>query len=290
MKFPPLLAELHALDYDTDEDDGLYFEPLSAFLPKKETKRWFRAWTGNPEADGSSLKVFAEDGAGGMTAFWQVLPDLPLLMQPVVFLGSEGERGVAARDFDDYLWLLAQGHAAAEAVSYPDDTRKRVKAFKRFAKQHAPSRKRPVSRIVAEAEAAFPTFRAWVNAQCADGDSTDAALAVCWRAVDEAVVDGVPQLIGSLRHEEWPAAMRLLHRLDEPAAASLCALKDENDLSPAAVAQALAALLPWLAQVHPSGERVLLERMIAVLAYAQSRSCRLRIQPGGQDGGAGSAV
>lgn len=283
MKFPPLLAALHALDYETDEDDGLYFEALTAFMPKKEVKRWFRAWTDNPEADGRCLKVFAEDGAGGLTAFWQVQADAPLLTQPVVFLGSEGEIGVAARDFEDYLWLLAQGHAAAEAVAGMDADRPRVKAFARFAKQHAPARKRSVARIVADAEAAFPMFRAWVIAQCDTGSADDSAsrgarLALRYWVVDDALADDVPQRLGCVRHDDWPAAAGLLLRLGAPLLASLLPVEGETRLSPKVVSETLASLLPWLVQEQPAAERVLLERMIAMLAYAQARQLSLLVK------------
>ncbi|GAA2605373.1 hypothetical protein GCM10010304_64130 [Streptomyces roseoviolaceus] len=35
--------------------------------------------------------------------------------RPVVFLGSEGDTAVVARDLNDFLWLLADGYGPLEA-------------------------------------------------------------------------------------------------------------------------------------------------------------------------------
>ncbi|MDJ0345135.1 hypothetical protein QMK19_31840 [Streptomyces sp. H10-C2] len=59
--------------------------------------------------NGDSFRVFGQDGTGGYAAFWLVRPGRSLVEQPVVFLGSEGDVGVVARDLAGYLWLLAEG-------------------------------------------------------------------------------------------------------------------------------------------------------------------------------------
>ncbi|MFX8266518.1 hypothetical protein ABTL47_19460, partial [Acinetobacter baumannii] len=59
--------------------------------------------------DGLSGARIRSDSGGGLAAIWLALPNRPLLEQPVVFLGSEGQRGVVACNFDEYLWLLAGG-------------------------------------------------------------------------------------------------------------------------------------------------------------------------------------
>ena len=163
---PELLSRLHRLDFDHADGDGIEFEPFDAFLPEDESIRWFKVWTGNPEADGRTLRVFGQDGTGGHAAFWLHRQDRPLLDQPIVFLGSEGAIGVVAKDFDDYLWLLASGHGPLEAVEYPDDGRPANAGFSTFAEGHAKSPQRPASVLLAEANAACPDFVEWVTAQC----------------------------------------------------------------------------------------------------------------------------
>jgi hypothetical protein len=56
---------------------------------------------------GDDFRVFGQNGAGGYAAFWLVRHDEDLADQPIVFLGSEGETAVVARDLPDVLRLLA---------------------------------------------------------------------------------------------------------------------------------------------------------------------------------------
>ncbi|MFF4453234.1 SMI1/KNR4 family protein [Streptomyces goshikiensis] len=108
-------------DY-ADGKTGGDFEPFPAFLSAAETTDWFQAWTGNSELDGNDFRVFGQDGTGGYAAIWLIRPGRPLAEQPVVFLGSEGETGVVARDLGDFLWLLADGFGPWEAAtSYEPD-------------------------------------------------------------------------------------------------------------------------------------------------------------------------
>ena len=93
-KFPEELAAALALPFVYDGGDGVDFEPFSAFLSAEETTDWFRAWTGNAELSGDDFRVFGQDGSGGYAAFWLIRQRSPLVDQPVVFLGSEGETGV----------------------------------------------------------------------------------------------------------------------------------------------------------------------------------------------------
>jgi hypothetical protein len=166
MIFPPMIAELHKLDFDYANGEGIDFEPYSSFLSPEETQSWFRAWTGNEQADGSKLLVFGQDGTGGYAAIWQIKEASTLLDQPVVFLGSEGEKGVVARSFAEYLWLLASGHGPFEAVAYPDDSKAANQTFTEFATAHTKSASRTPSKLLAEADAAYPTFKSWVESQC----------------------------------------------------------------------------------------------------------------------------
>lgn len=96
-------------------------------------------------------------------AFWLVRPgSVALTDQPVVFLGSEGEAVVVARDLADLLWMLAQGHGPVEAV-LPEWRRDDWSAVERpglvaIAERYAPGRRRPVQELVTAAQQEFPDF------------------------------------------------------------------------------------------------------------------------------------
>ncbi|MFI1311404.1 SMI1/KNR4 family protein [Streptomyces albidoflavus] len=159
-EFPAALAAALAGGFDYDDGDGVDFEPFPEFLSAGETAEWFRAWTGNPEVDGACFRVFGQDGTGGYAAFWLVREGRGLDEQPVVFLGSEGETGVVARDLADLLWLLAGGLGPREAAAgygaeggaRPDAAREAV------AERFAPGRRRGPVEVVAAAGAGFPGF------------------------------------------------------------------------------------------------------------------------------------
>lgn len=89
-----------------------------------------------------------------------------LLDQPVVFFGSEGEIGVVAYDFADYLWLLAGGVGPMEAVEHGADEAKPHAAFTALAIQHAPGAKKTPSEVLARARGVYPTFSDGFMAQC----------------------------------------------------------------------------------------------------------------------------
>lgn len=112
---PPALAALNELQ----ESDGLGDIDLE-MLSEIEVGGP-EAWTGNPAAE-HEFRVFAQDGSGGLVAFWVVHHEggvaKPLVEQPVVFLGSEGETGPVASDLADFLHLLAAGVGPYEVVEY----------------------------------------------------------------------------------------------------------------------------------------------------------------------------
>jgi hypothetical protein len=116
---PEALIEVYQGGFDYRNGAGVDFEPYPQFLTAAETAWWWRAWTGNPALNGAEFRVFGKDGSGGQAAFWLVRAGEPLTQQPVVFLGSEGETGVVARNLDGYLWLLAAGFGPYEATAYP---------------------------------------------------------------------------------------------------------------------------------------------------------------------------
>ncbi|MEZ4403246.1 MAG: hypothetical protein R3B06_24690 [Kofleriaceae bacterium] len=163
---PPLLRALNAIDVDYADGDGMDFEPYQEFQSAEDNAAWLRAWTGNPDVDGAEYRVFGQDGTGGYAALWLVKAGADLLEQPVVFFGSEGELGVVAACFADYLWLLAAGIGPMEAVAYgsgggaspqPD--------LAAFAEAHGGTPKLPVE-VLGAAAAAYPDFEASIRALC----------------------------------------------------------------------------------------------------------------------------
>ncbi|MND37855.1 hypothetical protein D3C80_285500 [compost metagenome] len=162
-QFPNLLTKLHQLEFDYADGDGIDFEPYQTFMSQNEANQWLKAWTGNSQADANSLLVFGQDGTGGYAAFWVINQDKNILDQPIVFLGSEGEIGVVAKDFSDYLWLLSQNHGPLESIEYPEDTSKINNNFLNFAKQNSKSISRSVSIIINDAQNSYPNFKDWIE-------------------------------------------------------------------------------------------------------------------------------
>ncbi|MEU7556450.1 SMI1/KNR4 family protein [Streptomyces sp. NPDC044571] len=167
-RFPAPLAAALTAPFDYENGDGIDFEPFDSFLSAAETADWFQAWTGNTELTGEEFRVFGQDGTGGYAAFWLLRPDRPLSGQPVVFLGSEGETGVVARDLGDFLWLLADGFGPLEAATtYAPDRLPRPDAARTaIAERHAPDRRKPAKTVIELAGREFPGFDETVMAFC----------------------------------------------------------------------------------------------------------------------------
>jgi hypothetical protein len=164
---PSPVRALHALEFDYADGDGIDFEPYGAFLSSSETSNWFKAWTGNAEVDGAEFRVFGQDGSGGYAAFWLVAAGRDVLQQPVIFLGSEGEKGVVAVNYDEYLWLLAGGIGPYEAVAYANELNGQPNlSFKRFAQKHASIDELSPAQVVAKGNSAYPGFRTWIESLC----------------------------------------------------------------------------------------------------------------------------
>lgn len=142
--------------------------PSRAFLPADETTDWFRAWTGNGELNGDDFRVFGQDGTGGYAALWLVRPGRALVEQPVVFLGSEGETGVVARNLGAFLWLLADGFGPGEAAtSYePDWVPHPNRELTAIAEQFAPDRRTSASSAIEQATQEFPDFDDYIMELC----------------------------------------------------------------------------------------------------------------------------
>lgn len=164
--FPEPLAKLNKLDFDYADGDGIDFEPYPEFLSSEETASWFQAWTGNDAADGSSFRVFGQDGTGGYAAFWITQPDKDLLSQPIVFMGSEGETGVVASDFHAYLWLLASGIGPYEAVAYPDLDRAPNAQCLAFARENSSLEPMEAKAVLEQARTKYPDFANQIESLC----------------------------------------------------------------------------------------------------------------------------
>ncbi|MFI1935815.1 SMI1/KNR4 family protein [Streptomyces purpureus] len=165
--FPPALAEVARVEFEYGEaGEGVDFEPYAAFDSAEETTDWLCHWTGNHELSGDAFRVFGQDGSGGLAAVWCVRPGRPLTEQPVVFMGSEGERGVVAGDLSGFLWVLADGFGPMEAALYPERTARPNADLAELAARHATTPRRPAREIIAEAQAEFPTFDEDMDALC----------------------------------------------------------------------------------------------------------------------------
>ncbi|MFF3689790.1 SMI1/KNR4 family protein [Streptomyces sp. NPDC002187] len=167
-QFPSALAAAMAVPFDYNDGEGVDFEPFPAFLSAEDTTDWFRAWTGNGELSGDDFRIFGQDGSGGYAAFWLIRPIRALVDQPVVFLGSEGETGVVARDLGDFLWLLADGLGPWEAATpYESDRVPRPnQELTVIAERFAPERRRSAAAVIEQATREFPDFDDTVMELC----------------------------------------------------------------------------------------------------------------------------
>lgn len=164
--FPPALADVARVEFDYDDGEGVDFEPYDAFDSAEETTDWLRNWTGNHELDGAAYRVFGQDGTGGLAALWCVRQGRPPAEQPVVFLGSEGERGVVAANLSDFLWVLADGLGPMEVVEYDQYEARVNAALTELAERHATTPRRTTRDIVTSARAEFPAFSEDIDALC----------------------------------------------------------------------------------------------------------------------------
>ncbi len=164
--FPDIVKKLHAIEIDYDDGDGIDFEPFDEFYSEAETREWIRAWTGNKLLDGREYLIFGQDGTGGYVAFWLVRNVSDLLQQPIVFFGSEGEVGVVARNFSDYVWLFANGVGPYEAVAYSGTEGTKNEEFLRFAKNYAPSHESSAPEIIERAKSEYPDFENSIEQLC----------------------------------------------------------------------------------------------------------------------------
>jgi hypothetical protein len=173
LRLPDALAEVLSIgfewgwDEETETESGYDFALYEAFEAPERTAWWFRLWTGNAEVDGGEFRFFGTTGAGDYVGFWLVRPEAPITAQPVVYVGSEGQVAVIARDLGDLLWLFAAGYGPAEAAEDPGGEREPSDDFRAIAERHAPGRKSTsAEQIVSAARAEFPQFSDYIDALC----------------------------------------------------------------------------------------------------------------------------
>lgn len=127
------------------------------------TTEWWRHWTGDSAADAPPFRVFGRDGSGGLAAFWIRAPGAAIETQPIVFLGSEGELHVIARDLGDYLWLLASGVGPLETVDGLHRVPEPVPELVALAQRYTDTAPRTVAALIAAADTELPALTALVN-------------------------------------------------------------------------------------------------------------------------------
>ncbi|MER6200711.1 SMI1/KNR4 family protein [Streptomyces sp. NPDC001586] len=158
-RFPLALTEVSRIEFEYgDEGEGVDFDPYDAFRSAEDTTDWLRHWTGNHELDADGLRIFGQDGAGGLAAVWYARRGRPLAEQPVVFMDSEGEVGLAAGNLSDLLWVLADGFGPREAALDGEREARPDAALAAIAERHATTPRRPAREIITEAQAEFDTF------------------------------------------------------------------------------------------------------------------------------------
>ncbi len=84
----------------------------------------------------------------------------------MVFLGSEGERGVVAANLSDFLWVLADGLGPLEVVDFEQYEGTPSETLTALAERHATTSRRTTRDIVTTARAEFPTFSEDIDAFC----------------------------------------------------------------------------------------------------------------------------
>ncbi|AXG79831.1 SMI1/KNR4 family protein [Streptomyces paludis] len=165
-RFPPALVAMSEVEFDYDDGHGIDYEPFAAFRTAEDTTDWIRAWTGNPLLSGDAFRPFGQDGTGGYAALWLVRAGRGLVEQPVVFLGSEGDVGVVARDLDSFLWLLADGLGPCEAVEQRGGDARPVPRLLALAERFAVGPRRSAREVMEEAAREFPRFEEEILALC----------------------------------------------------------------------------------------------------------------------------
>ncbi|MFC0540886.1 SMI1/KNR4 family protein [Kutzneria chonburiensis] len=165
-EFPAALAEVALVEFPYDSDDDIDFEPYQEFRPDEDTAYWLPLWTGTDLLNPRDFLVFGQDGSGGYAVIWLAREDVPVIEQPVVFMGSEGEHGVIASDLADFLWLLADGSGPYEAVEDPERPSRPHPELTAIAERHAPAARKSAAEVISLARQRFPQFEGMIDEAC----------------------------------------------------------------------------------------------------------------------------
>lgn len=160
-RLPALLATALDAPFAVDHR-GHDFEPFDEFDSADEIIGWWQAWTGDEAAAEPPLRCFGMDGSGGKAAIWLRDPGTPIEAQPVVFIGSEGELAVLARNLGDYLWLLANGAGPLEPVGGLDRDPQPIPELVAL----APGARRSTEAILAGAGGLLEDLKQFVEQTC----------------------------------------------------------------------------------------------------------------------------
>lgn len=152
-------------------DSGIEYPEFELCDPSESDSN-LRAWLGALPADGSRVMTFAQDGTGSLFGVWLRAQHPDPETAPIVFLGSEGETAVLAKDARAFIEQLGAGKVfdGHRGTFFADededeDTLARRERAASFAKQTLElDALREPEAIKAEAEAAWPDFQAWVDA------------------------------------------------------------------------------------------------------------------------------
>ena len=170
LAFPAGLAEAAKIGFEWDEETSdspdVDWEFYAQFEAPEETAWWFRLWTGNDDVDGSQFRFFGTTGAGDYAGFWLIRPGAPLTEQPIIYISSETDRGVVARNLGDLLWIFANGAGPAEAFKYTNMETKPNEAFRAIAERYAPGMSRSTVELVDAAQDEFPEFPELIESMC----------------------------------------------------------------------------------------------------------------------------
>jgi hypothetical protein len=159
---PAVVEAAHASGFVGDHD-GHDFQPDDMFMWSGETTEWWRHWTSDPAASVPPFRVFGRDGSGGLAVFWIRTPGDAIETHPIVFLGSEGEVQVIARDLRDYLWLLANGVGPLETVDGLHRVPEPVPELVAIAQRYTGTAPQPVEALIAAADAELAALTAFIN-------------------------------------------------------------------------------------------------------------------------------
>jgi hypothetical protein len=94
------------------------------------------------------------------------VPGAAVETQPIVFLGSEGELAVIARNPGDYLRLLAHSVGPLETVDGLHRVPAPIAVLVELAQRYTGTPARPVQAVTSAADAELAAFTALIDSHC----------------------------------------------------------------------------------------------------------------------------